>query len=91
MSDPTSNPESPLLIVNHDGHVALVQLHRPKVRNALNLALMGELADVLESLDRDDSTRVIILTGYERAFAAGADISEMAHATATEMHSRPNL
>lgn len=91
MTDSTSNQESPLLIVNHDGHVALVQIHRPHVRNALNLALMGELVETLEYLDRDDSTRVIVLTGDERAFAAGADISEMANATVTEMQGRPNL
>jgi enoyl-CoA hydratase len=91
MTDASSVPDPPLLIVNHDGPIAIVQLHRPHVRNALNQALMGELTDTLEALDRLESIRVIILTGDDRAFAAGADISEMAGATAAEMHGRPNL
>jgi enoyl-CoA hydratase len=66
-------------------HVALVRLNRPKELNALNLELMGELRDALEQLDKDDNVRVIVLTGNERAFAAGADIKEMAGRTATDM------
>src|SRR5512140_380413 len=64
---------------------ALLQLNRPEVLNALNMAVMEELVDALERLDRDDQVRCIILTGNESAFAAGADIKEMASATAVEM------
>ncbi len=61
-----------------EGQIAIVSLNRPQVLNALNHELMSELADALEGFDRDESIRVIILTGSERAFAAGADIKEMA-------------
>lgn len=63
---------------NHAPHVALIQLYRPKELNALNLQLMGEVRDALKELDQDDDIRVIIITGNERAFAAGADIKQMA-------------
>lgn len=59
-------------------HIALIELNRPKELNALNLQLMGELRDSLKELDQIDEVRVIIITGNERAFAAGADIKQMA-------------
>jgi len=62
-------------------HIALVRLNRPKVLNALSTDLMQELVDCLLSLDKNPSVRVIILTGNERAFAAGADIAQMVAAT----------
>jgi enoyl-CoA hydratase len=65
--------------------VALVELHRPKELNALNRQLMLEVRDALRELDEDDSVRVIILTGGEKVFAAGADIKQMAEATAIDM------
>jgi enoyl-CoA hydratase len=64
---------------------ALVRLNRPKQLNALNGAVMDALCNALEELDRDDEVRVIVVTGSERAFAAGADIGEMAGATPIEM------
>ncbi len=65
----------------HDG-VALITLDRPEVRNALNFELLDQLADVLEDLDRDGRTRVAVITGAgDRAFAAGADITELADQT----------
>ncbi len=65
----------------HDG-VALVTLDRPGSLNALDFALLAELAEALERLDRDGATRVVVLTGSgERAFAAGADITELADQT----------
>lgn len=73
------------LLVTREESVALVQLHRPDVLNALNQALMDELVAVLEEADRDDGVRCIILTGSARAFAAGADIREIAEASAVEM------
>ena len=65
--------------------VALIQLNRPKELNALNLQLMGEIRDALKALDEDDAVRVVVITGNERAFAAGADIKQMAGKTAVDM------
>lgn len=73
------------LKLERDGHVATVFLNRPKQLNALNMALMDELVATLEELDGDDEIRAIVLTGDSRAFAAGADIMEMADADSTEM------
>ena len=73
------------LLLTRDGFVATVQLNRPKVLNALNLELMIELVETLELLDNDADCRAIVLAGSERAFAAGADITEMADATAIDM------
>lgn len=58
--------------------VAVIQLDRPKVLNALNRPMVYEIVEALEQYDRAQEVRVIILTGNERAFAAGADIDEMA-------------
>ena len=66
-------------------HIALINLNRPKELNALNLQLMTELKEALKALDEDDDVRVIILTGNEKAFAAGADIKQMAGKTAIDM------
>ncbi|GAB6934120.1 MAG: enoyl-CoA hydratase-related protein [Calditerricola sp.] len=76
------------LLVDLSDGVALIRLNRPEVLNALNLALVDELVDALERLDRDDAVRCIVLTGNERAFAAGADITEMAEAGVVEMKQR---
>jgi enoyl-CoA hydratase len=65
------------ILVTRDGGVAIVTLNRPKALNALNQELLGELASALEGFDQDDSVRAVVLTGSERAFAAGADIKEM--------------
>ncbi|UNO50953.1 MULTISPECIES: enoyl-CoA hydratase-related protein [Alicyclobacillus] len=74
--------------VDVDGFVALVELRRHQAHNALNLELMEELVAELERLDVDDDVRCTVLTGSTRAFAAGADISEMVDATAVEMKLR---
>jgi enoyl-CoA hydratase len=68
-----------------ESRTAIVRLNRPKQLNALNGAVMDALCDALEALDRDDEVRAIVVTGNERAFAAGADIGEMAGASAVEM------
>jgi enoyl-CoA hydratase len=65
--------------------IALIQLNRPKELNALNLQLMQELRDTLIELDRNENVRVIIITGNEQAFAAGADIKQMADKSAIDM------
>ena len=76
-----------LKVAIHDA-VAVVQLHRPKVLNALSLELMDELVSTLERLDADTAIRCIVLTGDDRAFAAGADIGDMANASAVDMVKR---
>lgn len=60
------------------GGIGVITLNRPKALNALNAALLAELIAQLEAWDRDDAVRAIVLTGSEKAFAAGADIKEMA-------------
>jgi enoyl-CoA hydratase len=66
------------------GPVGIVTINRPQVRNALNQRTIAELVDALETFDRDQAIRCMILTGDDRAFAAGADISEMVDAGAVE-------
>lgn len=73
------------LLVLREDPIAIVQLNRPKVLNALNRALMEELVEALQQLDQDDKIRCLILTGDEKAFAAGADIREMVEAGPIEM------
>lgn len=65
--------------------VGLIQLNRPDALNALNIPLMKEVVETMESMDVDDEIGCMVLTGNARAFAAGADIKEMADATAIEM------
>lgn len=65
--------------------IALIELYRPKELNALNPKLMEELRDALLALDKNDQVRVIILTGNDQAFAAGADIKQMAEKSAIDM------
>ena len=66
--------------------VAIVTLHRPEALNALSATVMSEVGDVLGSLDRDEEVGCVILTGSEKAFAAGADIKEMASRDYPEMY-----
>jgi enoyl-CoA hydratase len=73
------------ITVERDGAVGVVTLNRPKVLNALNQATMDELVAALEVLDHDDNVRCVVLTGSGRAFAAGADVTEMADATPVAM------
>jgi len=76
------------VIVTREAGFAIIQLNRPEVLNAINVQLMTELVDALEGLDKDDEVRCMILTGSEKAFAAGADIKEMADAPPMEMLKR---
>jgi enoyl-CoA hydratase len=66
-------------------HIALIQLNRPKELNALNLQLMQEIKHALATFDQIEEIRCIIITGNERAFAAGADIKQMENRTAIDM------
>jgi enoyl-CoA hydratase len=61
-----------------EGEIAVVELYRPDVLNALNRQMVTEIVSAFEAYDRHDEVRVIVLTGSGRAFAAGADIDEMA-------------
>jgi len=74
------------ILVKTEGAVGIITLNRPKALNALNSELLGELMDVLKAWDHDDAVRAIVLTGSERAFAAGADIKEMAGQSYMDMY-----
>jgi len=65
------------LIVEIEDHVCLIRLNRPEALNALNPELLGELGQAVSEADANEKVRVIVLTGSEKAFAAGADISEL--------------
>ena len=67
------------------GRVGLIRLNRPKALNALNRTLMQELVQALRAFDADPAIGAMVITGNERAFAAGADIKEMADATPVAM------
>ena len=69
------------ILTSTEDQIGIVTLNRPKVLNALSHELMAELVTALEEFDRDENVRAIVLTGSERAFAAGADIKEMADET----------
>ena len=75
-----------LVLAERDAAIAVVLLNRPDRLNALSDELMDELATTLEELDRDRSVRAIVLGGSERAFAAGADIGELAESSAIDLY-----
>lgn len=66
------------VIVEKDGAIAVVTLNRPQALNALSYGLVKDLSLAMQELDQDDAVRVIVVTGGEKVFAAGADIKEMA-------------
>ena len=74
-----------------DGPIGIVTINRPQVHNALNHQTIAEIVDALEGFDREAAIRCMILTGSERAFAAGADIGQMAEAGAVEVLDDDNL
>ena len=73
------------ILTETHNRVGLVRLNRPQAMNALNALLMEELMRALEAFDADLQIGCIVITGSERAFAAGADIKEMADASAVDM------
>ncbi len=73
------------IITRVEGRVGVAQLNRPKALNALNRELMTELMTALEAFDADPAIGCMVVTGSARAFAAGADIKEMAGATPARM------
>lgn len=78
----------PLILTETDGKVGIIRLNRPKVLNALNPQLMTQLADQLEAYDADPEISVILIAGSEKAWAAGADIGDMAEQSAISMYER---
>jgi enoyl-CoA hydratase len=75
------------ILVEQKGAVTLITLNRPKALNALNSQVLAELIHALAAYDSDDSQHCAVLTGSERAFAAGADIKEMSDQGFAEMYS----
>lgn len=73
--------DSPLILVEQEGPVAILTINRPEVLNALSPTMLAALCEALEVLDGTPQVAAIILTGSERAFAAGADIHALAQAT----------
>jgi enoyl-CoA hydratase len=77
---------SDLVLVERDGPIAVVLLNRPDQLNALSDELMDQLVTTLGELDRDEEVRCIVLGGSEQAFAAGADIAELAKSSAIDLY-----
>jgi enoyl-CoA hydratase len=84
-------PEYDYVLSASDGPVGIVTLNRPKQLNALARPLMTELVDALERHDQDPNIRALVITGGPTVFAAGADIKEMADASAADMLQRDNI
>jgi len=76
------------IIVDISDYVATIKLNRPDALNALNSTLLDELCTALEEADASEKVRCIVITGSEKAFAAGADISEMADKSFVEMYTQ---
>ena len=73
-----------LIVERHDA-VTLIRLNRPEALNALNGQLMDELTATLDETEADPTVRCVVITGSDRAFAAGADIKEMASKSYAEV------
>jgi enoyl-CoA hydratase len=82
-----SSEEYSNILVERRGAVGLVTLNRPQALNALNAALIAELGAAFDDLEADPAIGAIVLTGNDKAFAAGADIKEMAEKTYIEAYS----
>ena len=80
-----------MILTETRGRVGLITLNRPQALNALNNQLMREVMDALESFDKNDTIGAMVITGTEKAFAAGADIKEMADKTIEQMMDRDHV
>lgn len=80
-----------LILTETRARVGLITLNRPQAMNALNNPLMHEVMDALETFDEDDSIGATVITGNEKAFAAGADIKEMAEQSFEQMRDRDHV
>ena len=76
------------IIVDTTDYVATITLNRPEALNALNAKLMSELCQALEDADANDKVRCVVITGSEKAFAAGADITEMSGQSFVDMYTK---
>ncbi|MGR3591204.1 short chain enoyl-CoA hydratase [Limimaricola soesokkakensis] len=76
------------ILVETEDDIATITLNRPQAMNAINSVLLRELVGALEEADRSDKVRCIVLTGSDKAFAAGADVAEMADLSFVEMYRR---
>ena len=74
------------IIVETKGRVGIIRLNRPQALNALNRALIGELIQAIDAFEADDNIGCLLITGNDKAFAAGADIKEMAEKTFIEAY-----
>ena len=74
------------LIVEIEDYTCLIRLNRPDAMNALNIKMMSELADAITAADRNDKIRCIVVTGSDKAFAAGADVREMAEKSYVDVY-----
>ena len=80
-----------LILTETHGQVGLITINRPQAMNALNNQLMRELMDALEAFDENDGIGAMVIAGNEKAFAAGADIKEMADRTIEQMMDRDHV
>jgi enoyl-CoA hydratase len=80
-----------MILAEIRGRVGLITLNRPQAMNALNNQLMRELMDALESFDQNEAVGAMVITGNEKAFAAGADIKEMADQSIQQMMDRDHV
>jgi enoyl-CoA hydratase len=80
-----------MILTETRNRVGLITLNRPQALNALNNQLMREVMDALEAFDNDEGIGAMVITGNEKAFAAGADIKEMADKSITEMMDRDHV
>ena len=76
------------ILVETDSGVGIIRLNRPKALNALNDALIAELGGALDTFEADDAIGCIVITGSEKAFAAGADIKQMAEGQFSDFYKR---
>jgi enoyl-CoA hydratase len=76
------------ILAEADGAVGVIRLNRPKALNALNDALIAELSTALDAFEADDAIGCIVITGSEKAFAAGADIKQMAESQFSDLYAR---
>lgn len=77
--------DSPLVLVEREDAIAVVRMNRPEVLNALSNGLIGAIATAFEELSADPAVKCIVLTGGEKAFSAGADISEFVNSTGIDI------
>jgi enoyl-CoA hydratase len=83
--------EEPIVLIERDGRVGIVRMNRPQQLNALSGELMSAVVEALRAFDDDSEIRAIVLGGGERAFAAGADIGELAGGTPISMYENRRL